>query len=340
MAAFAEGDEPRRERRAARAWRTTPHIVSAARRCEKPDAAGSGEWRWRLVGGVDRLPVLEPPRDDEGRVEDRHREHEQRQEERRPVDAVFSRPCTETAASRNPSSERARVAHEDPRRDRSCGAGSRGTRRRRSPRGSPASSLLEREREHREGACRRSRTRPAARPSMPSRKLTMFITATIQSTVSGHADPAGSVDRADEREREVVDPDAEDGRDRRRRRSGPPSFATRREAAEVVDRADRRRDGGAEQDRRASSPAERRGRRAPARRCRGRSRGRRAAASGWRSSRRALRAGRRRRAAAAIPPTAGVSSDHDHERERSRRRRPRELSAAASSIDRMRYFVP
>ena len=50
---------------------------------------------------------------------------------------------------------------------------------------------------------------PAASPSIPSRKLTMFITATIQRTVSGIADPGRHVEHADEREREVVDPDAE-----------------------------------------------------------------------------------------------------------------------------------
>ena len=50
---------------------------------------------------------------------------------------------------------------------------------------------------------------PAARPSRPSRKLTMFITATIQSDRQRHADPRGELVDAEEREREVVDPDAE-----------------------------------------------------------------------------------------------------------------------------------
>ena len=75
----------------------------------------------------------------------------------------------------------------------------------------------------------------------------MFMTATIQSIESGTPIQAGRSTDAEEREREVVDPDAEDGRDR-----GGDELAgelrPRREPAEVVDRADDRRDRRAEQD--------------------------------------------------------------------------------------------
>ncbi len=62
-----------------------------------------------------------------------------------------------------------------------------------------------------------------------------------------HADRGRQVDRADEREREVVDPDAERGRDRRGEHL-TRELRDRVEAAEVVDGADHARHGGAEQD--------------------------------------------------------------------------------------------
>ena len=68
------------------------------------------------VGDVDRPAVLDPLGDDERGVDQRHREHEQRQHERRQAPRSSSRPCTETAAEREAEQERARVAHEDPRR--------------------------------------------------------------------------------------------------------------------------------------------------------------------------------------------------------------------------------
>ena len=74
----------------------------------------------------------------------------------------------------------------------------------------------------------------------------MFITATIQSIVSGTPTAAGRSTGAEERKREVVDPDAEEGRDR----GGDElagELAPRREHAEVVDRADDGRDRRAEQ---------------------------------------------------------------------------------------------
>ena len=86
------------------------------------------------------------------------------------------------------------------------------------------SILLEREGEDDVGRRRRSRRRPAARPSIPSRKLTMFITATIQTHRQRHADRGGQVDDAEEREREVVDPDAEEAAGSTRRSTWPASF--------------------------------------------------------------------------------------------------------------------
>ena len=62
-----------------------------------------------------------------------------------------------------------------------------------------------------------------------------------------HSDPARNVDRADEREREMVDPDAERRRDRSRENLAR-ELRQRSEAAEVVDGADDAGDGGAEQD--------------------------------------------------------------------------------------------
>ena len=120
----------------------------------------------RAVGAVQRLPVLEPLGDDERRVDDRHREHEQREEQRRRSRPSSGGPGSRRVASTKPSSMRARVAHEDPRRDRSCGAGSRGTRRRRSPRGSPASGLpSESAMIAKVDAGDRADRRPRARPS-------------------------------------------------------------------------------------------------------------------------------------------------------------------------------
>ena len=97
---------------------------------------------------------------------------------------------------------------------------------------------------------------PAASPSSPSRKLTMFITATIQTIVSGTPIQAGRSTAPRNGKREVVDPDAERRRDRRRehlaRRASAPV-----EAAEVVDRADdaapRRRRAGCRASRRERS---------------------------------------------------------------------------------------
>ena len=74
----------------------------------------------------------------------------------------------------------------------------------------------------------------------------MFMIATIPSTVSGAPIHTGSSCTPSDREREAVDPDAEADGDRRREDLAaellPPA-----QSAEVVDRADGRRDRGAEQ---------------------------------------------------------------------------------------------
>ena len=62
-----------------------------------------------------------------------------------------------------------------------------------------------------------------------------------------YADPRGKVDSSEEREREVVDPDAE-GRGDRCREHLAGELRERRKPPEVVDRADDAGDGGAEQD--------------------------------------------------------------------------------------------
>ena len=88
---------------------------------------------------------------------------------------------------------------------------------------------------------------PEASPSMPSRKLTMFITATIQTIVSGTpihggtstAPRNGSVKWSIQTPNAVGIAAAS---------TWPASFDDRRQPAEVVDRADDAGDRGAEQD--------------------------------------------------------------------------------------------
>ncbi len=99
------------------------------------------------------------------------------------VAAVFSSPSTETAASEKPSS----IAPESPMKMR---AGKKLWRRK--PRVAPktiavkaAAVGLPSESSIAVKASAAIAQTPAASPSRPSRKLTMFITATIQSTVSG-----------------------------------------------------------------------------------------------------------------------------------------------------------
>ena len=105
------------------------------------------------------------------------------------VAAVFSRPSTETAASEKPSS----IAPESPMKIR---AGKKLWRRK--PRQAPrmiaenaaAVGLLSDSAIIAKVPPAIPHT-PAASPSRPSRKLTMFIMATIQSHGQRHADPRG-----------------------------------------------------------------------------------------------------------------------------------------------------
>ena len=75
----------------------------------------------------------------------------------------------------------------------------------------------------------------------------MFITATIPTTVSDAPSQVGTSCTPDERERERVEPDAEADRDRGGEHL-PAELLPPAEAAEVVDRADGRRDRSAEQN--------------------------------------------------------------------------------------------
>ena len=87
---------------------------------------------------------------------------------------------------------------------------------------------------------------PAARPSIPSRKLNMFMIATIQITVSGAPTQTGSVWMPMNGNVKRLDPDAEadgdHGRDDLAAELLEPA-----QPAEVVDRADGDRDRGADQ---------------------------------------------------------------------------------------------
>ena len=151
------------------------------------------------------------------------------------VDAVFRSPWTDTAARRKPRTS----APESPMKIR---AGKKLWRRK--PMQAPATmaeriagSVFPSESESTAKVTPAIPHTPAARPSIPSRKLTMFITATIQSIGQRHTHGCRQVDGAEERKREVVDPHAEE-----RRNGGGEDLAGqlrgRTEDAEVVDRAD------------------------------------------------------------------------------------------------------
>ena len=79
---------------------------------------------------------------------------------------------------------------------------------------------------------------PAARPSAPSVKFTTFITATIPTSVSA-LPQSSEVERVDERQRHVLDPDAGGNRDRRGRELARElDRRVQPVRAPVVDRAD------------------------------------------------------------------------------------------------------
>ena len=164
------------------------------------------------------------------------------------IDAVFSSPWSGIVGEHEPEQHRARVAHEDPRGIEVVAQ--EAERRAEHDRGEDRGLDFrprQRERDQREGERRRSPQTPAARPSSPSRKLTMFMIATIQRTDSGIPTQSGSSWMPRNGNVKRCDPDAEADRDRGRSDLAaellPPA-----QPAEVVDRADRRRDRGAEQE--------------------------------------------------------------------------------------------
>ena len=78
---------------------------------------------------------------------------------------------------------------------------------------------------------------PAARPSMPSMKLTMFMMATTQSMLNGMpTQPRLRMPSARQRERLEAHPVV--GHEPRRRANCPASLTQGRHAPEVVDEAD------------------------------------------------------------------------------------------------------
>ena len=250
--------------------------------------------------------------------------------------AVLSSPCTRHGREREPEQQRAGVAHEDPRRievvaqEAEAGAeDDRGQDRRVRPA----------ERRARSGRTRTAEIAqtPAASPSSPSRKLTMFITATIATHRQRDPDPRRQLVHADEREREAVHPDAEHARDRR------PRASARRASPTSAGRGSRRsRRPSSRPPRRAGSRASRRraaGTRAPARRCRGRARCRRAAARVPALGRRPPSARSTTPSRRAMPPTAGVSSTTTTSATSAPQTTSRLLGELAPDHAR-RYFVP
>ena len=158
------------------------------------------------VGRRDRLSVLEPAGDDEPGVEDRHREHEQRQEQR------DSRCRLQEALDGNgrkhePEQHRPRVAHEDPRRievvAEEAEAGAEDDRR-----DDRRLRLSERERDHGERRAR-DRAHACGEPVEPVEEVDHVHDRDDPDHGQRLADPRRQLVDADEREREVVDPDPE-----------------------------------------------------------------------------------------------------------------------------------
>ena len=229
----------------------------------------------RLVGGREPLAVLQPSRDDERRVEDRHGEDEQRQEEhdrRRGLEEPLHRDRSEQEAER----ERAGVAHEDPGREEvvaeeaETGAGDDRREDRRV-------GLPEREGEDRVRGGG-DPAHPGRQPVQPVEEVDHVHDRDDPEHRQRDADRGRQVDGADERKREVVDPDAEERRNRSRDHLAG-QLPAGLQHPEVVDRADGRRHRRPEHDAHASR-SRGRGRRAQARRSRRRWRSRRAAESG------------------------------------------------------------
>ena len=198
----------------------------------------------RLVGRVDLLPVLQPADDDERRVEDRHGEHEQREEERDRRGGL-QEPLDRDGGEDEAEQQRTRVAHEDP-----CGievvaqeadAGAGDDRRHDGRVGLPSESAIT------QNVMPEIAHTPAASPSRPSRKLTMFMIATIQRIVSGMPTHSGSswMPMNGKVKRSIQTPNQTGIA---AAMSMPDELRARRQPPEVVDRADGRRHRGAEQD--------------------------------------------------------------------------------------------
>ena len=158
-------------------------------------------WKWCASRRPRCAAVLEPlerPRSScrgtarRGSERDHERDHGVRLE----------RALDRDAAEQQPEQVRAAVAHEDRRRmevvdqeaERRAGVIAASTPARRAP---------EVERDDREATAMIAQT-PAASPSTPSEKLTTFIRATRPITVSGPAADGVELQRADERQRDVL----------------------------------------------------------------------------------------------------------------------------------------
>ena len=219
------------------------HIVSAARRWLKPmlmkrwwrcerSAAEIGCRYFRRLRTTNDVSMIGTARTRSGRNSTT-------------VDAVFRRPGDRDRREREAEHERARVAHEDPRREEVVAeepdAGAGDDRREHG-----RVDLAERQRDHGEGDAR-DRADAGGEPVHPVEEVDHVHHRHDPDDRERHADPRRHVDGAEERQREVVDPDAE----RRRDRGGQHlagQLHDRRQPAEVVDRADDAGDCGAEQD--------------------------------------------------------------------------------------------
>ena len=199
------------------------------------------------------LAVLEPAGDDERRVDDRHREDEQRQQQH-DRGGRLQKPLDRHRREEEAEDECARAAHEDPRREEpvaeEADAGSGDDRRE-----DRRVRLPQREREHGEGDAG-DPADAGGEAVHPVEEVDHVHDGDDPENGQRHTDRRRKVHRAEEREREVVDPDAEEKWDRRGDEL-PGELAPRREHAEVVDRADHGRDRRAEQHPRVSRPSSR-----------------------------------------------------------------------------------
>jgi hypothetical protein len=242
LAAVAEGHEPRRERGAGEARAPQPHGDgrAALREADVQEAVVEVA----AVGRVDRTVVLQAPGDHERGVHDRHGQDEQRQQEddgRSGLEQALDGHRREDEAQ----AEGAGVAHEDPGREEVVAQEpeARAGHDRRQDRGV---RLSQREREDRvRDACDSADARGEA--VHPVEEVDHVHHRDDEDHRERDADPRRDVEDAEERERDVVDPDAERTRDRRGDEL-PEELHRRRQAAEVVDGSDDGRDGRPEED--------------------------------------------------------------------------------------------